>query len=69
MSDLHLRGCVCDDCCPGVPAQATRVYRTDEPYINATKLQTYNRLRAKRQHPVSRLCRCLACCWARGEAA
>lgn len=28
MSDLHVRGCDCDDCCPGTKATATRVYST-----------------------------------------
>lgn len=28
MSDLHIRGCSCEECLPGFPAQATRVYQT-----------------------------------------
>lgn len=25
-SDMHIRGCLCDECCPGTKARATRVY-------------------------------------------
>lgn len=36
-SDMHLRGCDCDECCPGTKAQATRVYvpESQAPFLPA----------------------------------
>lgn len=30
---MHVRGCDCAECCPGTPAEATRVYRSRERWL------------------------------------
>lgn len=52
MSDLHCRGCDCLDCCPGFPAQATRVY-ADKSRIGPRLLRREDReagLEAQRKY-------------------
>lgn len=46
MSDLHCRGCDCDDCCPGFPATATPVHhdtRRIGPLALSAEQRAYNR--------------------------
>lgn len=49
MSDLHLRGCLCDECCPGFKAQATRVYRVSNKPAELTELELEERKAERRR--------------------
>lgn len=48
MSDLHCRGCLCELCCPGTPAQATRVYDEKVELLNV-KLSKQERWKVNRR--------------------